>query len=132
MNPQADQHSVLLVDDEASIRFAVGEFLSANGYTVDAAESRADAEALFAAHAHDIVITDLKLTGNDPRGGLELIRTVRARAPHATTILMTAYGCTDLAAEAAELGCDVVLSKPAPLGTIIQALSERHQQIASS
>ncbi len=119
-----NRRGVLLVDDEESIRFALAQYLTAEGYAVDVARSRAEAESLFVQHRHPIVITDLQLTPGDPRGGLELIGSVRARAPRTTTILVTAYGCPDLPAEARQLGCDLVLSKPIPLGAITQALAD--------
>jgi len=122
MSPET-RRSVLLVDDEESIRFALAQYLTASGYAVDVACSRPEAERLFEQRRHPIVITDLQLTRTDPRGGLELIRSVRADAPQTTTVLVTAYGGDECVAEATRLGCDVVLSKPFPLSMITQALA---------
>jgi len=122
MSPET-RRSVLLVDDEESIRFALAQYLTSSGYAVDVACSRPEAERLFEQRQYPIVITDLRLSCSDPQGGLELIRSVRAGAPQTTTVLVTAFGCPDVAAEATRLGCDVVLSKPFPLSMITQALA---------
>jgi len=56
-----------------------------------------------------MVLTDLRM----PRlNGLDLIMEVKARAPQATIVLMTAYGAIETAVEAMKLGASEYLLKP--------------------
>lgn len=122
MDIERNSRGVLLVDDEESIRFAVAQYLTAKGYAVEVASTRAEAERLFAARRHPAVVTDLQLTYAEPRGGLELIHNVLADAPSTTTILVTAYACQAVRDEASRAGC-LVLDKPFPLSKLTHALA---------
>ncbi len=116
---------LLIVDDEAAILFAMGDYLSRSGYAVDRARSREEAEALLAAAPlYDLVIADLRLGASEPRGGLEVLRLARARQPRARTILLTAYGSAEVEAELARLGAGRLLSKPQPLARIAEEVEE--------
>jgi two-component system OmpR family response regulator len=119
---------LLIVDDEAAILFAMGDYLSRSGYAIDRARSREEAERLIAAAVYDLVLVDLRLGTAEPRGGLELLRQVSARQPWARMILLTAYGSAEVEAELAQLGAGRLLSKPQPLARIaaeVAALLER-------
>jgi DNA-binding NtrC family response regulator len=124
MEHRTHQHTVLLVDDEESIRFALAEYLIHKGYRVDIARTRREAERRLAEREYMAVITDLQLTRDDQRGGLELIRSIRAQAPRTATVLVTAYRTLGLDREAARLGCEVVLSKPFRLDVIARVLAD--------
>jgi DNA-binding NtrC family response regulator len=115
---------LLIVDDEPAILFAMGDYLSRSGYAVDRARSREEAEVLLAAALYDLVIADLRLGASEPRGGLEVLRQVRARQPRARTILLTAYGSPEVEAELARLGAGRLLSKPQPLARIAEEVEE--------
>lgn len=109
-------HRLLVVDDEEAISFALWDYLVRSGYQVDRARSRPEAEKLLAERQpYSLVIADLRLSSHDPRGGLELLRRVRAVCPGSRIILLTAYGSSDVEAELASLGGAVLLSKPQPL-----------------
>ena len=119
---RAYQHTVLVVDDEESIRFALADYLIQKGHRVDIARTRPEAERRLAEHDYSAVITDLQLTRADQRGGLELIRSIHAHTPRTATVLVTAYRTLGLDGEAARLGCKVVLRKPFPLDVIARVL----------
>jgi DNA-binding response OmpR family regulator len=114
---------LLIVDDEAAILFAMGDYLSRSGYAVDRAGSRGEAERLLAAALYDLIIADLRL-GAEPRGGLEVLRRARERQPRVRTILLTAYGSAEVEAELAQLGAGRLLSKPQPLARIAEEVEE--------
>jgi DNA-binding NtrC family response regulator len=119
---RAYRHTVLVVDDEESIRFALADYLMQKGHRVDIARTRPEAERRLAERDYSAVITDLQLTRGDRQGGLELIRSIRAHTPRTATVLVTAHRTLGLDREAARLGCKVVLSKPFPLGVIARVL----------
>ncbi len=114
---------LLIVDDEEAILFAMVDFLTRSGYQVDRASSRTEAERLLAADSYELVILDLRLGATEPRAGLDLLRRVRESRPQAQTILLTAYGSTEVEAELATLGAGRLLSKPQPLARIAEEVA---------
>ena len=109
------QARILVVDDEEAIRDAAREYLSALGYHVDVAEERAEAEVMLASCDYELLIADMRLTGEHGREGLELVSFFRDRCPSARSVLLTAYGSPDVEREARQRGVDVFLEKPVPL-----------------
>ena len=101
--------SVLIVDDERSIRVTLGEFLRMDGHLVDAVEDAEGARALLDAHDWDVVVTDIVL----PRvTGVELLHWIRDTRPDVQVIMMTGEPTVDSAAEAVRAGAFDYLSKP--------------------
>lgn len=99
---------VLVVDDEATVREVVGQYLDLEGYIPFYATSGLEALRVAAAAPPDLVILDLTLPGID---GLDVCR--RLRAGSATPILML----TGRASDADKLtgfdaGADDYLAKP--------------------
>ncbi len=101
---------VLVVDDESLIRWSVSESLSDVGFDVEeAADARSALRSVTTTgRPFDIVILDLRLPDMDD---LSLLRTLRQLLPAATLVLMTAFGTTELIAEAKALGA-AALNKP--------------------
>ncbi len=110
--------SILLVDDEEPILFALSEFLAAEGWDVWAARELEEAEALLATRRFEAAIADLRLTGYGGAEGLEILQTIHARYPKTRVILLTAYGSPEVEARARALGVDCILHKPQPLSFI--------------
>jgi DNA-binding NtrC family response regulator len=102
--------SVLVVDDEQSIRITVGMLLRGEGHAVREAEGVAEAIALVDREAFDLVITDLRL--NHPEGGIEVLKAVKRRAPDTEVVFLTAFGSIASAVEAVKLGAFDYRSKP--------------------
>src|SRR5690349_4353050 len=100
---------VLIVDDDPSMRTALMETVKRLGYSVQGAVDGMDALERITRFRPWMVLTDLRM----PRlNGLELIKEVKARAPQATIVLMTAYGAIETAVEAMKLGASEYLLKP--------------------
>lgn len=100
---------ILIVDDEADMRFAVRMLLERTGHTVREADS-GDA-ALKAVHeeAPDLMLLDMRLPGMD---GVQILQKVREQLPDLPIIMVTGYGNVELAEQAIQLGADHYLSKP--------------------
>jgi two-component system response regulator RegA len=109
---------ILLVDDETSILFAVSDYLSAFGFTVDCATDLDEATALLVRFSYAVVIADLRLRATDDEGGLDFLEQVRDRCPSARSVLLTAFGTPALELEAQRRGAAAVLLKPQPLSAI--------------
>jgi DNA-binding NtrC family response regulator len=113
--------SILVVEDEEAILFALEHYLITRGYQVDAAPDLDSARAFLKQNEYDILIADLRLgvTGNE---GLEVLACARERSLRTKMILLTAYGSPDVEAEALRRGAFTVLRKPIPLPDIAQVL----------
>lgn len=100
---------ILIVDDDPSMRTALMESVRRLGYAAQGAVDGADALERVGRFRPWLVLTDLKM----PRmTGLELIRELKARAPQAAIVLMTAYGTVETAVEAMKQGASEYLLKP--------------------
>ncbi len=102
---------VLVVDDEALVRWSIAETLGANGCDIVEASDAQSAYAaiLDRAHRPDAVLLDLKLPDS---ADLSLLASVRHLLPAVPVILMTAFGTVELVEEARRLGVFTVLDKP--------------------
>ena len=102
---------VLIVDDEALIRWSVAETLVSEGYRVLEAGSARETLQRFAEAGSSIglVVLDLRLPDC---ADLTLLQRIRELAPTCPVILMTAYGSSDMLDEAGRSGAVGVLAKP--------------------
>jgi DNA-binding NtrC family response regulator len=118
--------SVLLVDDEESILFALHDYLTAAGWRVATASSAARAEALLAAESFAAAVVDLRLSpaDEDESEGLALVRRIRRSSPDTRVLLLTAYGSSRVQEEATRLGVAGFLQKPQPLARLHERLAE--------
>lgn len=109
--------TVLIVDDEPGIRFALTEVLRDRGYRVVAASSGLQALGLLT--DVDIVVTDLMMPGMD---GLELVSQIAARAPRLPVLLLTAHGSEHMVRVACSRGARGCLSKPFDIDEIARVI----------
>ena len=100
--------SVLVVDDEALIRWSLTERLKADGYQVLEAETGAAAiEHL--PEGVDLVLLDYKLPDTD---GVSVLRKIKEFDQDILVILLTAYATVETAVEAMKLGAYHFANKP--------------------
>ena len=83
--------TILIVDDQESIRFAVSDFLSAS-YRVRSASDGLEALDVLKSEPVDLVITDIRMPRMD---GLQLIQAIAQEYPDTQYALMTAYNADD-------------------------------------
>lgn len=101
---------VLVVDDEALIRWSVSETLSSMGMDVDQARDAASAVKCLSEHGpFEVVVLDFRLPDNDD---LTLLKRVRAMSPGSAVILMTAFDTPEVAEGAMRLGAATIVGKP--------------------
>jgi two-component system response regulator AtoC len=102
---------VLVVDDEALVRWAVTEVLTAAGYDVlEACDATSAIRTATDRRGQiDVVLLDLRLP--DSRD-LRLLEAMVCLAPTAAIVLMTAYGTKEIESEALRIGAWSVLAKP--------------------
>ena len=110
--------SVLIVDDEEAMLFAVSEYLRGRFDQVDFASTELAAKVLLKDRSYSVIITDLRLPPNSYEQGLKFISFIAERYPLTRIILLTAYGTPSIQAEARKRGADAVVIKPTPLHEI--------------
>jgi DNA-binding NtrC family response regulator len=111
--------TVLVVDDEPLIRWAVREVLESAGYGVVEAGSAGEAMSRIAAgdgHPVSVALLDLRLPDS---GDLSLLRSIRSQAPGCRVIIMTAHGTPEILADAMKQGAFGAISKPFDLAGIV-------------
>jgi len=119
------QHTLLVVDDERSLRFSIGEW--ARDLAFHALEAATGAEALEQVRDHsvDVVLLDLKLGEDD---GLEVLKRLREEDPDLPVIMLTGHGTVEHAVKATQLGAYDFMLKPPDLdhlGVIVHRALER-------
>src|SRR3954466_3451236 len=101
--------SILIADDEESIRHVLATLLGERGYEVRAVADGEEALRELSARDYDALVTDVRM----PRlNGLELVKAAQSASPDTTVIVMSAYGSHDLALEAMKAGAYDYLGKP--------------------
>ncbi len=101
--------SVLIADDEESIRHVLTVLLTERGYEARAVADGEEALRELQARDYDALVTDVRMPKLD---GLSLVGRALALAPELTVIVMSAYGSHDLAIEAMKAGAYDYLGKP--------------------
>jgi DNA-binding NtrC family response regulator len=118
--------SVLVVDDEALIRWSLGELLGERGYAVtEAGDARMALSAIEnAPQPFDVVLLDYRLPDS---GDLRLLEKVRRLLPQARVIMITAHTSPELAQGAVALGAYRVISKPFEVDSVAELVNEAWQ-----
>jgi two-component system response regulator PilR (NtrC family) len=101
--------SILVVDDELSMRQFLTHLFKREDHSVRAAENGRKAMELLRQQRVDIVISDVKMPD---LGGIELLRAASELQPGIEVILMTAFANVDTAREAFLLGAFDFIQKP--------------------
>jgi EAL domain-containing protein (putative c-di-GMP-specific phosphodiesterase class I) len=103
---------ILLVDDDATLRFTMAQVLSLVGYQVTEASNGHDALKLVESSAYDVVVSDICMPGAD---GLALLRSIRNRDLDVPVVFLTGSPSIDTAIDAVEHGAFRYLRKPVTL-----------------
>jgi DNA-binding NtrC family response regulator len=103
------QPSVLVIDDDVTIREMLAQHLEQHGCHVEAAADAAEGLERLAAGGTDLVLLDYRLPDAD---GLELLEQIRDQQPDVSTIMMTGFTDVAVAIEAMRLKAFDYISKP--------------------
>jgi DNA-binding NtrC family response regulator len=101
--------SILLIDDDDSLRRVMEFSLTEAGYKVQTAASGEEGLALFEKNPFDAVITDITMAGVS---GMEVLARIRERDGGLPVIVITAYGTIESAVEAMKQGAFDYITKP--------------------
>ncbi len=105
-------HTLLVVDDERSLRFSIGEWARDAGYQALEAATGAEALERVREQSVDAVLLDLRLTSED---GMDVLRRLREEDPSLPVIMLTGHGTVEHAVQATKLGAYDFMQKPPDL-----------------
>ena len=114
--------SVLVIDDDAAIRFSLSALLRMKGYHVVLAESGGAGFSQFLEHRPQIVISDMIMPGHE---GLGAIRKIHEMSPETPIIAMSGSiqgGPESFLERAQEAGATLCLEKPFEAAELLQML----------
>jgi DNA-binding NtrC family response regulator len=110
MSEVARPATILVIDDDAEIRYSLSRVLTSRGYQVSEAPSGETGVALVKkGPPPDLVLLDVRMGGI---GGIEALQLIRAANPKQLVILMTAFGTAQTAIEAMKYGAFDYMMKP--------------------
>ena len=102
-------HSILIADDEPTIRVALKKLLEFEEYTVLLAGDGPSALDLVRDRPVDLVLLDIKMPGMD---GLEVLSRLHADNPELPVVIISGHGTVQTAVEATRLGAFDFIEKP--------------------
>src|SRR5437773_3655165 len=119
----AETHSpsILIIDDEPTLRDLLGQALRERGYAVSAAEDGRSAVEQVRNARFDVALCDLRMPGID---GLETLRQIKAINPDIEIIIITAHGTMESALESLRQGAFDFLVKPVVLQDLFFSINK--------
>lgn len=115
---------ILLVEDEKITRITLTDILTSEGYQVIPCENGTDAISLLESEKFKVVVTDLRLPGDN---GMEILKKAKELDKFVSVIVMTAYATVETAVEALKLGAYDYITKPFSPNELLNMLSHIKQ-----
>ena len=112
--------SVLVVDDDRTVRETLADFFDTLGYSARTAATASEGRQAAAAHAPDVVLLDLRLPD---ASGLTLLEALRADDPEIGVIMLTGHADVPSAVRAMQQGALDFLEKPMDLDALDAAVT---------
>jgi DNA-binding NtrC family response regulator len=101
--------SILIVDDESSVRDSLYNWFIEDGFHVAVAEDAKTALTILESESFDIILSDIKMPGMD---GLQMLARIKAIKKDAIVIMMTAFATVETAVQALKDGAFDYVTKP--------------------
>jgi nitrogen regulation protein NR(I) len=111
--------TLLVIDDEESVRYSFGSIFSEAGTQTLTAATGKEGLDLLREKNPDVIVVDLQLPD---RSGLEVFAEIQALSPKRPVIIITAHGTTQTAIEAMKRGAFDYLIKPLDLERLTQVI----------
>ena len=128
------KNKILIVEDEAGVRFGIRDFLESKGFEVEEATTCQEAIGSFETARPDAVFADYMLPDGN---ALELLPRLKAIDSAVPVVILTGHGSIDLAVRAIKEGAEQFLTKPIELpamlvilGRMLENARNRQKQLA--
>ncbi|MEZ0217968.1 MAG: sigma-54-dependent transcriptional regulator [Rariglobus sp.] len=109
-DPATKQPTILVIDDDAEVRYSLGRVLSSKKYqVVEAASGELGVAAVKKGPHPDLIFLDIRMSG---MSGIEALQHIRSVNPKQLVVLMTAFGTAQTAIEAMKYGAFDYIMKP--------------------
>lgn len=105
----SEAHSILVVDDEQSMREFLEILLSKEGYKVSLASSGEEAWDILAKEKFDLLITDIKMSDIN---GIDVLKKAKTISPESVVVMISAFATAETAVEAMREGAYDYIPKP--------------------
>ncbi|MFH1496742.1 MAG: sigma-54 dependent transcriptional regulator [Verrucomicrobiota bacterium] len=133
MTTAAQTPTILVIDDDAEVRYSLGRVLSSKNYRVIEAGSGEEGVATVKkGPPPDLIFLDIRMGG---MSGLEALQHIRSANPKQMVILMTAFGTAQTAIEAMKFGAFDYIMKPfdpAKVLTLAEHALKAHDDLRSA
>lgn len=119
METDQAKYTILVVDDEFSVRDILSDVLEGEGYNIKTAEDGIEALHIIRREPPDLVITDMRM----PRmGGMELLYQINNLRSKIITIMMTGFATVETAVEAIKKGAYDYIMKPFQFSDLLRVI----------
>jgi DNA-binding NtrC family response regulator len=108
--------TILVVDDEASIRRTLREILEYEDFEVEEAVDGEEALTAIRENAYDLVLLDVKMPKVD---GMEVLEEIAEQAADLPVVMISGHGTIETAVEATKLGAYDFIEKPPDLNRLL-------------
>jgi len=112
--------SILIVDDEPSIRDSLGGLLSDEGFEILTAANGYEALKVMDKNSPDLVLLDIWMPGMD---GIETLKEIKKSNPYIQVIIITGHGTVETAVRATKLGAFDLIQKPLSIDKVILSIN---------
>lgn len=120
------EKTILIVDDEVTVREIFKDFFGASGYQVLTAEGADNALEILRDREIDVIFLDLRLFGTN---GLELGRQIRREKPLAILFAITGWAGLFEVEECREAGFDDFFIKPVEFDTLQRVVEDAFERL---
>ncbi|MBI4689894.1 MAG: sigma-54-dependent Fis family transcriptional regulator [Nitrospirae bacterium] len=120
MSFKASEHRILVADDDAGIRFFLGELLKKEGFQFDFAIAGPEVIDRLKNNDYSLVLLDEKMPG---MSGIEVLEHIKSEGYSMPVIMITAYGSRELALRAIKQGAYDFLTKPVDIEVVRTVIS---------
>ena len=117
-----EKESILIVDDDESIRRSLTLVLRKKGYETDVAASGREAIEKTQGRFFNLALLDIRLPDME---GTELLTSIHRESPQSIKVMVTGYPSLENAVEALNLGADAYIMKPVDPTKLLQVLEEK-------
>jgi DNA-binding NtrC family response regulator len=121
-----EERSILVVDDEPSLRHMLRLVLEKEGFEILEGENGQAAFALLEKRVPAVILCDIRMPGMD---GIAFLRGAKARSIPSTVIMMSAYGTIDTALQCMKEGAYDYISKPFKPDEVVLTIRKAEERL---